>query len=243
MANPPRCCGPEISGRGCSPLLCNPRTDRCETCSQVCPEGTVCEPAAQRCIDCGSRNQPCCANNRCGGGLACDPANNRCQPCGSEGRLCCAGQQPCGSGLTCDNNSGLCRCGGFQQPCCGGNRCSEGLSCHNGRCECGGEQGARCCPVSAAAPNRGCEQGTVCARAGFMRPELCVVCGAGGQACCEGGYCQSPFPCVPQQTGLTGNVCECGEPGQWCCARSGPSELQCHNGIPCGAEGRCPQAQ
>lgn len=243
-ANPPRCCGTDIPGRGCGSLVCNSQTSLCEMCPQPCPQGTICDAQTRQCTSCGGNGQLCCTNGVCNGNLACSTQGNRCGLCGTEGQPCCQNES-CQGNLTC--SAGICRCGGYNQPCCGGQLCTSGLTCNNNQCVCGGGTGNPCCPVDANAPNRGCLGDSVCVRESVFSQgfrEVCRPCGGGGQVCCANNRCRSPFPCerpVTTDAGTGGNelVCACGANGQWCCTFDRNSEAACLSGHVCDDTDHC----
>lgn len=79
---------------------------------------------------CGARGLACCPGRVCDALLGCSAAN-QCVPCGARGQPCClSGGSLCPSDLTCRSSSFTCECGNSGELCCPGYTCNmvSGLS-------------------------------------------------------------------------------------------------------------------
>lgn len=157
------------------------------------------------CMACGGDGQPCCAGSVCHQGT-CNPTTRRCESagscggCGAIGEACCSSTAcaapnccdngtcvahlaKCSNGYTCRNGS--CDCGGANQDCCNGGTCNGDGCCDatDNRCH---EARMYCSSPSTICLNKACTGG--CGK--FNDP-----CCAGAQQCyyaysCQSGVCK-----------------------------------------------------
>lgn len=184
-----------VAGDACTGVVCLEN----ETCnpddgSCLCGDGAGCG-FGQRCDE-GVCKEDRCAGNPCGAGLTCSQEDGLCHCGGDAGPVCTNGDAcvvdgegarcegvdlcadaatRCGAGTTCDRADGSCRCGGVgaDAPVC-----SEGQTCHDGRCV-GGEL---CADVSCAGGTTCDPEDGVCKCGGLFGD----ICGA-GQSCLNDG--------------------------------------------------------
>ncbi len=219
--------------------------------NRQCNPGGLCDPADNRCYQCGQDGLTCCANSTCFAGTQCGP-DNVCHRCGANREQCCNPGGRCDAGNVCVTGQGFgptptcVECGDVGQRCCAGSTCNLGRVCNTttNRClNCGGRD-MPCCSGNVCGSGLVCESGVcrdacgaldqrccggsscnsglTCGPAGTCRP-----CGAEvGMSCCPGSTCVAGFTCSP-----TSNTCQrCGAPGQPCCSNS---SARCAAGAGC----------
>lgn len=172
-------CGP---GHVCANDACVPG---CSAANPVCPQGTVCDVNAGRCVGCVDQGDCTTAPL-----LLCDPASQTCVECigasdchdpmkpvcdpTSHTCVRCAGDSDCPAGSVCTNNACVPGCSA-SHPCPTGQVCTAGGQC----VQC--ESDANC---SGATPR--CDVGS----------HTCVPCLPGASDNCPAGqYCRNDFVC------------------------------------------------
>lgn len=222
-------CGP---GNVCANHACVPG---CSADSPDCPQGTVCDVAAGRCVGCldaGDCDAPPLD--------LCDAASRTCVECLGDGD-CTDATRP-----TCDPVSHAC------VGCVDGADCPAGQRCSNATCVPGCDALNPCPQGEVCTPAGQCVQCTADAQCAGATPRCdvasntCVACLPSADNCPPGQYCRADFVC---ETGCkTGSDCASGVclPNHSCQGCVGDGECAaghvCQGGVcveACGPQTAC----